>query len=772
MGIAKIKLEGICKSYYSETSITQALRKIDLELFQGEFVAITGESGSGKSTLLNIIGGTDSFDEGEMLIDGEPTFSYDEQDWEAYRRNRIGYVFQDYSLIEHYTAKDNIVCALMIMGKTRKDAQKKAELYLQKVGLEEYQSHRASELSSGQKQRLSIARALAKETGIIVADEPTGNLDSETGEQIVKLLKQLSNECLVIMVTHNYSQAESYVTRKIRLFDGMIISDTPVNQSKVNNKSDSYVRDNQKSLHLNENQQDTTTTKHEEKKLGQSRNGSSQHKTVPSQNKTALFFAMNNLRTQLGKGILFTSFLLIVSVVSFLLLSELYVQKDDIFTKRYSQKAFYNEDETRLIVKHSDGSSITSEDVEKIQRLTDVESVDSCDIANDINYYIEKDRDYTLIFGRKQFGSAGSMLVSFLNETHFMRSIDCISEEDLAAGRLPETMYEIVLYAEDDSVLNTKLACYFTAANLWDTGEYYKTQFTVVGIVKQETEQVYFTKDLCQMLSMHADSGIYRLCYAYDNKRQDFSQKPELIPVIGEGLSGDEVRISSKLEAATVGTTLFRFQRTDDKGKAIGDVIEQNVEVLRQQNDSTGDFLEVSQEFYDRYYTNKSNQASVYLTSYAKTDEVIEKLEKLGFYAISTYRMSTSEYVGTLVNERLKMIGISALGLLVLFIVEVLILRSLMKIRIRDFFILKFIGVRMQMMKKISYIEIGTYCCIAMLLTVILMQILSLNNIGPVREMLQYDTPTAYLLFVLYNLFLASVTVASFNHLLKGRLQA
>ena len=226
----KIELQNISKSYYSETAVTQALRKINLAFYEKEFVAITGESGSGKSTLLNIIGGMDTFDDGEMFINGEPTFQYDEDDWEHYRQTKIGYVFQDYSLIGHYSALDNIICALLVMGMKQPEAEETAKGYLAQVGLTGYENQRASQLSSGQKQRLSIARALAKNTGIIVADEPTGNLDSETGIQIIKLLKELSKDRLVIMVTHNFDQAEAYVTRKIRIHDGQVVSDVPMNE--------------------------------------------------------------------------------------------------------------------------------------------------------------------------------------------------------------------------------------------------------------------------------------------------------------------------------------------------------------------------------------------------------------------------------------------------------------------------------------------------------------------------------------------------------------
>ncbi len=740
----RIKLDNISKSYYSETAVTQALRKINLSFSVGEFVAITGESGSGKSTLLNIIGGMDTFDDGEMYIDGEPTFQYDDNDWEEYRRSKIGYVFQDYSLIGNYTVLDNMLSALLIMGYDKAGAREIALDYLKQVGLEGYENHKARELSSGQKQRLSIARALAKNTGIIVADEPTGNLDSETGNQIIKLLKELSKNRLVIMVTHNYDQTEKYVTRKIRIHDGEVISDVAVNANEPCEEKETAV-----------------VKKNEKGGLGW-------------QCKLALYFAGRNVRTLPGRTLLFTIFLLAISLVSFVFIGELYMNADDIFTKSYSQKGFYHEDETRLVVKKADGSAITQEDVAKMAAVKNVVTVDSCDFANDINFYIKEDRDYEYLYGRWRRGQdrEPSKTVSFLNEEHFVMSTDCISESDLAAGRMPQSRTEIVMYSADESIIGTDILCYFTAANIWDTNEYYQTNLTVVGLLKEETEQVYFTREMCQMLSMDMDSGVYRLYYAYNFSKGDYEQKPRVVPIISDDLTGNEVRISKKFDNPVQGEVLFRFQDWNENGELSEEYVEQNVNVLRETHESTSDFLEVSEEFYYTYYNKDSYQASVYITSYAKTVQVIEALHKLGYEAMSTYQVSATDYIEPLVYERLTIIGISAGGLLALLLAQVLILRSLMKIKIKDYFVLKFIGMKMQVIKKISYFEIYIYCGIAVALTILIMWGLRLAGVGIICDMMWYYEIGEYLVFSLYNFVLATLTVASFNHLLKGRLNA
>lgn len=224
-----LRLEKVSKFYTGNGLVSTGFSKVDLELNIGEFVAITGESGSGKSTLLNVISGLDSYEEGEMFIMGQPTSGFSQEDLEEYRKKYIGNIFQTFNLINSYTVYQNVELVLLMSGYEKKEVADKVTEIIEKVGLLKYINTKASKLSGGQKQRVAIARALAKETPIIVADEPTGNLDSKSAEGIIELLHQLSGEKLIVIVTHNYEQVEPYVTRKITMHDGQVVEDKKYN---------------------------------------------------------------------------------------------------------------------------------------------------------------------------------------------------------------------------------------------------------------------------------------------------------------------------------------------------------------------------------------------------------------------------------------------------------------------------------------------------------------------------------------------------------------
>lgn len=220
-----IELRGVSKYYQNEGNVTLGLRKASLKLSIGEFVTITGESGSGKSTLLNVISGLDKYDEGEYFVNGEETSYFSVSDMERFRKEYVGFVFQNYNIIDSYTVYENVIAALVIQNYDKKKRKNRALELIEAVGLTKQRNQKTSKLSGGQKQRVVIARALAKDSPIIVADEPTGNLDSDSGEMVMKLLKNISKDKLVIVVTHNYEQVEPYTTRRIHMADGEIIED-------------------------------------------------------------------------------------------------------------------------------------------------------------------------------------------------------------------------------------------------------------------------------------------------------------------------------------------------------------------------------------------------------------------------------------------------------------------------------------------------------------------------------------------------------------------
>lgn len=221
-----LQVKNIHKQYKTGELVQDALRDVSLNLRDSEFVAVLGPSGSGKTTLLNIIGGLDRYDSGDLIINGISTKQYKDRDWDSYRNHTIGFVFQSYNLIPHQTILANVELALTISGVSRAERRKRAQAALEEVGLGEQSHKRPNQLSGGQMQRVAIARALVNDPDVLLADEPTGALDSETSVQVMELLKAVAKNRLVVMVTHNPELAEQYATRIVRLRDGKITDDS------------------------------------------------------------------------------------------------------------------------------------------------------------------------------------------------------------------------------------------------------------------------------------------------------------------------------------------------------------------------------------------------------------------------------------------------------------------------------------------------------------------------------------------------------------------
>ena len=221
-----LQIKGIRKVYKTGNLVQEALKGVSLTLRDNEFVAILGQSGSGKTTLLNILGGLDRYNDGDLIINGVSTKRYTDRDWDSYRNHSVGFVFQSYNLIPHQTVLKNVELALTISGVNAAERTARATEALEKVGLSEHIHKKPSQLSGGQMQRVAIARALVNNPKVLLADEPTGALDSETSLQVMDLLKEVAEDRLVVMVTHNPDLAEQYATRIVNLKDGQITSDS------------------------------------------------------------------------------------------------------------------------------------------------------------------------------------------------------------------------------------------------------------------------------------------------------------------------------------------------------------------------------------------------------------------------------------------------------------------------------------------------------------------------------------------------------------------
>lgn len=799
----RIKLQNISKYYYSETAVTQALQGINLEFRMGEFVAITGESGSGKSTLLRIISGMDTFDDGELYVDGQPTFQYDEDDWEEYRRTKIGFVFQDYSLIGHYTAKENIVSALLIMGVPEKEAGDKAIHYLERVGLSAQRDQRASKLSSGQKQRLSIARALAKDTDIIVADEPTGNLDSETGAQIVKLLRDLSQDHLVIMVTHNYEQVEKYVTRKVRLHDGSLILDVSENMNTdqksdvsenmdTDQKSDvSGNTDTDQKLEVSENMDTEQKSEMSEnvdnnEKTSAGKKSESNEERLRDHTIGRIFVRMNAVR-QPEKIALFMGFFLAAAIVSFLFIGQLLMNADDIYTKEYSATSFARKDDKRISLRRKDQKFMTKKDIDRLTKMKHVVSVDQYDIVNDINYYFEEGKDYRQEYGYNRMSTSNegwlydSQNVEYVKKDQYMRSSSCLKKSDLAKGSLPKKIDEVVLYDRGKYKVGDTITFFYTSDVLWSSTEnYIQRKMKVSGLLKNKDKQVYFSPEICTMLQSTVTGGKVFYEYAYNQQLGKYQGQATLWPIVGDIVKKDnELCVSGAYEAA-----VYRAEDNDltlldqsgllhidqyDKDMKSKDVKQiENVETGEKINGCGANFAEVSQNIYEKYYRTESRQASVYITSYAKMDHVLKALDKAGYEAVSTLRFGADEYDSDLVQERLRTIGIAVAILLVMMAAEILILRSIFKIQIKDQKILKFMGMSTKLIGKINYMEMRRYSITAIIVVAVVMNVVGIF-VPALRAMVYYYEWPGYLAYFMYNYVAAMVMVAAFNHLLKGK---
>lgn len=483
-----IRLDNVSKFYYNKGIITSGFTKVNLELNAGEFVVITGESGSGKSTLLNVISGLDTYEEGEMYIDGQETSHYTEQDFEEYRNKYIGNIFQNFNLVNSYTVYQNIELVLLINGYTKDEARPKVEEIIKKVHLEEFAKSKVSKLSGGQKQRVAIARALAKETDIIVADEPTGNLDSKSAESVIQLLSEISKDKLIVVVTHNYEQFESYATRRIKMNDGRISEDEIIKKAMPAGNF--------------EKNSSTAVAKNVAK------TGAKKSEQISFKNKLRL--GTRNAFNIVPK------FILLMVVFLFLVFSvvgeygSLKKSESEMIGSGYNVY-FRDQDETRIVLSSGNKKPLTNSDYKKIEKIEGVKTLEKNDVALDSGYWLEGENataDSNNLFSGVNF----SLDCKVRNSSKF--------EGKIKYGRLPKKNNEIILEVNNNNyyfgkeeaakaVVGQNVKLHESESDYDSQADTEMSKLKVVGLaysddVQQWTSNVYASSHMIEHVNMNA----------------------------------------------------------------------------------------------------------------------------------------------------------------------------------------------------------------------------------------------------------------------------
>ena len=451
-----LQIKNVKKSYITGTFIQHALKGVSLDFRKNEFVAILGPSGSGKTTLLNIIGGLDRYDEGDLVINNKSTKKFKDTEWDAYRNNCIGFIFQSYNLISHITVLENVEMGMTLSGVSAKKRRKKALEVLDRVGLKEHAHKKPNQLSGGQMQRVAIARALANDPDIILADEPTGALDSKTSVQIMELISEIAKDKLVIMVTHNPELAKNYATRIIELKDGELISDSnPIKEEEKNNKKFNI-------------------------------------KKTAMNFRTALNLSFNNIKTKKGRTLLtaFASSIGIIGIALILALSNGFDIQIDKFERNTLSSLPIIISEQSMELTEEKMAEINNDTTSDLESYSNEEYIYPTKPATetfmhtnlfDEDYidYIEK-IDNNLISGISYTRATALNVIGNVNGTYMQvptnmgvfvsipRKLDESSTNgviednyDILAGRIPENKNEIILVVDSKNRISTDILSYF-----------------------------------------------------------------------------------------------------------------------------------------------------------------------------------------------------------------------------------------------------------------------------------------------------------------------
>lgn len=692
-----IKLKNVSKFYYSKGVIASGFTKINLEFKVGEFVAITGESGSGKSTLLNVISGLDTYEEGEMYINGEETSHYTEKDFEIYRRKYIGNIFQSFNLVNSYTVYQNIELVLLLNGEKRKDIKDKVIELIKKVDLYKFRNTKVSKLSGGQKQRVAIARALAKETPIIIADEPTGNLDSESAKNVMEILSKISKDKLVIIVTHNFEQVEAYATRKITMNDGKILEDKIIKKTEEAKET----------------------------------------KTVEIKDITAINKLKIGLRNTFN---IVPKFLLVLAVYLFItvaLLSEYSSFKEQEYLARTSGYNNFFEDtsDNRIIIKKKDKSAFSNEEFSRIKEISNVEKIIENDIIADTTINLV-DKENIYIYG------------NIKDKELFKEKVD--------VGRLPEKENEILICGNKGNYYLGNMAedilkrDFYMQENYTIKGDK-EYKFKIVGIKYIETvgyytsdTEIYVDSNIIEEISKNINSQYQTSKILYDNK--SYTVGTTIAEEVGEFI----IEANDRVQQGKAYVYEY-FNRYNSENNYIGKTFELEVKDIHFEEKMTftieqtfnannienllnikSDKLSTKKIYinpndYEKLYTPKSYQSSVYVKEVQQINSTVKKLQDMGYSTLCIKdTLVTPEVVQILQIFRTIVTLILVIGL---FFITYFIIRIILKSRNVYFSTIRMLGASKQVARNLLIIELLAVTNIAYFAVIIFIKLVRMNII-------------------------------------------
>lgn len=694
-----LKLENVSKFYYNKGIIASGFTKVNLELKIGEFVAITGESGSGKSTLLNVISGLDSYEEGEMYIYGKETSHYSEKDFEDYRRKYIANIFQSFNLINSYTVYQNVELVLLLNGYKKHKVKKKILDIIDKVGLTKFKNTKVSKLSGGQKQRVAIARAMVKDTPIIVADEPTGNLDSESAKEVIEILKKVAKDKLVVVVTHNIEQVENVATRIIKMHDGRIIQNTEIKKTP---KEPEIVE--------------------------------SQYNNISIVNKYRL--GIRNTFNILPKFLLLFAVFFFMSAAVLTEYGSFQMSEEEITDEGYSI-VFSDLSENRVLINKKDRKPFTNEEYAQIKQLSNVDYLVEDDVFIDAMSTIS--RDDMSIYG------------TMLDIENFRGNVDF--------GRMPENENEIVVGMRSDhyyvtdrmnEVLNKTFSVLKSQGmNAWTNEKV--MDLTVVGIqtydVGSYNSKIYVSKNVLNKLRSNINKNYSDMKVMLNNKYVQYSVEPNENVERGTAIVDDEMKYeykNNKIKDLPVNIYLNNIYYNEELNLTITKTYTKNnfKRTLGLENyDSNRYTIFINNEDYDSLYNKPSYQSSVYVKDIKKTDETLEQLEALGLNPkkVTDFKMNQGEVYKRII--KIIKVVVTIVLIMVLFFISYLIIKIILKSRNVYYTTLRMLGATYKNVRRILDIELFinstlSYAVLMIFIYLVKADVIGLNYISKISNFL------------------------------------